>query len=216
MKYLSSLLCLALIANAHAGSSCGNTVLNQNISTVPQPGASLACSPGEPNFFTHAASYYRAFSLASFPAGFTVCSVDVGIESANAAGTGTTQALTVRIYASNGAAFPGGTRTIVGSTNLNLADTALSVLTVPITADVPAGTSQLVAEVFSPEGVAAGNQFYLGANSSGASGPSFIASPVCGATPTNVANIGFPNTHFIMTVAGTAGSGELILRNGFE
>ena len=95
---------------------------------------------------------------------YNITSVSFGIETANAAGTGTTQPINVRLYTQTTGTFPGGTRTQRATTTVNVADQANTVLDVPLVAVVPAGTTQLIMEVNSPDGQAAGHSFFIGSN----------------------------------------------------
>lgn len=187
---------------------CGTTVLTQSTSQSIVAG-SISCNNGTGHTDN---SYFRAFSLGAFPGGFDVCALQFGVE--QAAGAGGSQPVTVNIYASTGAAFPGGTRSLVGTVNATVTNQALTILEVPVTAAVPAG-AELVAEVFTPDGQAAGNLFFIGSNSAGQSGPGYIQAAGCGvASPTNLSAIGFPNMHIVMNVLGTptvAGSGNLTI-----
>ena len=75
-------------------------------------------------------------------------------------------------------------------------------LTVPIVATAPVG-STLVAEVMVPDGVSNMANFYIGANSSGQTSPSFRRSPDCdGAEPVDVADIGHASMHIVLEVTG--------------
>jgi hypothetical protein len=61
----------------------------------------------------------------------------------------------------------------------------------------------LAVEVFTPNGQAASNEFFIGSNASGQSGPSYIKAADCGlATIGDLAGIGFPNMHVVMSVLG--------------
>ncbi len=61
----------------------------------------------------------------------------------------------------------------------------------------------LAVEIFTPDGQAAGHSFFIGSNTAGQSGPSFIRAADCGvAEITNLAAIGFPSMHIVMTVSG--------------
>ncbi len=177
---------------------CGTAVLSQNPNNTPVAGNSVACSTAGIHTDN---GYFRAFDLGAFPQGFTSCAVEFGIEQADAGGAN--QPVTVRLYSSTGAAFPGGTRTEVGSATVNVTDQALSLLSVPLTATVPAG-AQLVAEVFTPDGTAGGNSFFIGSNTTAETGPSYIQAAGCGLTaPTPTAAIGFAGMHIILNVRGT-------------
>src|SRR5258706_2255193 len=87
------------------GFTCPATITQSSSQTITS-GNTLACNSGSPNFFHSDTRYWRAFKMTTFgvPAGnfYNITSVDFGIETANAAGTGTTQPVTVRLYANNG------------------------------------------------------------------------------------------------------------------
>src|SRR4029077_20074170 len=62
------------------------------------------------------------------------------------------------------------------------------IFNVPISVSVPAGTLELVMEVMNPDGVAAGNNFFIGSNTSAETGTSYLSSVPCGLpdpTPTD-------------------------------
>ncbi len=187
-------------AGGSPAGGCGTAVLTQNPNEVPTPANSVRCQTmaGIPTDN----SYFRAFNLGTFPQGFTACSIEVGVETADAPGVGTTQPLTVRIYSNTGGVFPAGTRTQVGTATVQMSDQTLTVFTVPVTATVPAG-AQLVAEVFSGEGAANGTNFFIGSNNTAETGPSYLQAAGCGITaPTPTSEIGFPNMHIILNVRG--------------
>lgn len=196
--FSGSALSPGTVADPVPSGGCGTATLSQNPNNTPTAGNSVACSQAG---IHRDNSYFRAFDLATFPQGFTSCAVEFGIEQAAAGGAD--QPVTVRVYSSTGAPFPGGTRTEVGTTTVNVANQTLSLFSVPLTATVPAG-AQLVAEVFTPDGVPAGNSFFIGSNTTAETGPSYLQAADCGLTaPTPTAAIGFPNMHIILNVRGT-------------
>lgn len=177
--------------------------VNQSSSNTPTAG-SVSCNSGG----LHADnSYWRAFNLAplALSGPFTVTNVSFGIESADAAGTGTTQPVTVNIYEQTAGTFPGGTRVLRGTQTFNVPDQALTVFTGALTtpAVIPAN-AVMVMEVFTPSGQVAGHRFFIGSNAAAQTGPSYLSAAACGiSTPTDVAAIGFPNMHIIMNASGT-------------
>ncbi len=186
------------------GVACGPFVLNQSTAQTVVAGSTISCNGGGPGFLHTDNSYFRAFSLGAFPTGFSACGVRLGVETANAAGVGTTQPLTVRIYSNTGGAFPAGTRTQVGTATVNVADQALTLLDVPVSGTVPAG-AELIAEVFTPSGQVDGHSLFVGSNAAGQSGPGYIQASSCGiGSPTSLATIGFPNVHLVLSVLGGA------------
>lgn len=145
-------------------------------------------------------SYWRVFTLSQ---SLNVTSVEIGIEQATA--TSGSQPVTVNIYENTGGVFPAGTRTIRGTANVNVSNQALTKLSIPITASLPSN-AQMVVEVFTPSGVASGNLFFMGSNSSGQSASSYLSAANCGfSTPVTFTSIGFPNVHLVMNVIGCEG-----------
>ena len=134
---------------------------------------------------------------------YNVTSVDIGIENAND-GAGAGQPVTIRLYQQTSGTFPGGTRVQIGTTTATVQDQTLTVLNIPITASVPAGTSQMVMEVFTPDGQVAMDHFIIGSNSLGQSDPGYISAAACGfPDPTDLTTLGFPNMHMVMNVNGS-------------
>ena len=77
-------------------------------------------------------------------------------------------------------------------------------VTTPLLATVPAGTSQLVMELFTPDGRGAGKLFFVGSNAAAETGPSYISAPACEiSTPTTTAALGSPEMHVVFNVIGT-------------
>lgn len=183
---------------APEGGSCGAITLTHSASQTITALNSVSCNNGG----LHANnSYFRAYDMSAFLTGFDVCAVNVGIETAS--GAGGTQPITVNIYANSGALFPGGTLTLVGTAAVSVADQALTVLSVPLTAGVPAGALELVVEVFTPDGQVAGNSFFIGSNNLGETGPSYIQAADCGiTTPVTTGAIQFPNMQIVLDVIG--------------
>ena len=146
-------------------------------------------------------------AAASGGAAYNVTSVSFGIETAT--GAGGTQPVTVRLYTTSNfpTGFP-GSLTLIGTAAVNVADQAATVLQVPLVALVPAGTNQLVMELFTPNGQTAGNTLFVGSNADPETGPSYLNAADCGiATPTTTAAIGFPNMHIVFNVNGACVGG---------
>ncbi|MEP7008717.1 MAG: hypothetical protein ABJC13_00185 [Acidobacteriota bacterium] len=192
----------------------GTTSITQstNASTITAAN-SVSCNGGAPGFFHTDNSYIRAFTLASFnpplnQTQFKVEGVTIGIEQANAAGTGTTQPITINIYSSTTNPPTNASLSAVLSTvTVNVPDQVGTLLTIPLTTQpvFTVATGILVVEVFTPSGQAAGHSFFIGSNTLGQSGGSFIKAASCGITEiTNLASIGFANMHIVMTVIGNS------------
>lgn len=183
--------------------ACGATVLSQTTSQSIVALNSVSCNSGG----LHADnSYFRAFDMSAYPTGFDVCEVQVGVE--EAVGAGGAQPITVNVYANSGTGFPAGTLTLLGTASPSVADQSLAIVTVPLAASVPAGTTQMVVEVFTPDGQTAGHSFFIGSNNLGESGPSYLAAAACGITvPTPTSAIGFANMQIVLNVSGDAVGG---------
>ena len=180
---------------------CPSTI-TQSVSQEIISGNSVACNNGTA---TAQNSYWRAFDMTTFTGGaqYDVTSVSFGIENASSGG-GMGQPVTVNLYTS-GEPFPAGARTLLATTGpLTVADQQLTVLEVPLLASVPAGTSELVMEVNSPDGRPDGNVFFIGSNPDGQTGASYLSAPTCGTTdPTDLTELGFPNMHIVFNVNGS-------------
>ncbi len=176
---------------------CGAITLTQSNAQTITPLNSVSCNAGGLHTDN---GYSRAFSIAAFPGGFDVCEVQFGIETAT--GAGGSQPVTVNVYSNAGGAYPAGTATLVGTANLTVADQMATILAVPLTASIPPGT-ELVAEVFTPNGQGAGHSFFIGSNAAGETGPSFLEAADCGVTtPTPTSAIGFAGMNIVMNVIG--------------
>ena len=183
--------------------------ITQSSSQAITPQNSVSCNNGSPTFYHFDTSYWRAFNMASVNGSqqYNVTSVSFGIDNAND-GADQGQPLTVRLYTNNGGAFPGGSRTQIATTTINLMDQSLTILNVPLIATVPAGTSELVMEVFTPNGLASHNSFTIGSNAAPQTGPSYASSTGCGnPTPTDTAAIGRPDMHIVFNIQGNCNSG---------
>ena len=185
------------------GTACGSITLTQSSSQAITALNSVSCNAGG----LHADnSYFRSFPLA---ADINVCEVQFGIETAT--GAGGTQPVTVNLYTGTGA-FPGtfpGSYTQIGTANISVPDQAATIFPASISALATAG-SNLVVEVFTPDGQTTGNSFFFGTNAAGESGPSYLQAATCGVnTPATTASIGFPNMQLVMNVIGNPGGPTL-------
>jgi hypothetical protein len=147
--------------------------------------------------------YFRQYDLNAFGIlqDFEVSSVDVGIE--NATGAIGSQPAVLNLYTLSGPMILANL-TPIHSEMVTVADQALAILNIPLTAPVvvPAG-SILVVELFTPEGQTDGNIFFIGSNPDGQTSTSYIVAADCGVPDiTDVAALGFPDMHIVMNVNG--------------
>ncbi|HEY2796368.1 MAG TPA: hypothetical protein VGK26_00640, partial [Thermoanaerobaculia bacterium] len=189
--------------------ACGPTDITESSTDTITALNSVSCNNG----VGHADnSYWRAFNLPDFgiTGDFDVCNVEIGVEQATAgAAQGGQQPITVNLYTSN-PAFPGGfpgSLTLIGTADVMVADQAMTLLNIPVTGTALAG-SQLVVEIFTPNGESVGNLFFIGSNADPETNPSYLSAPDCGvATPATTGSIGFPDMHIVMHVVGTEVTG---------
>jgi hypothetical protein len=169
-------------------------------------GNSVSCNAG--GLHTNN-SYIRAFDLGAFgiTTDFEIVQVEVGVEQAIGA-TGS-QPVTVNLYTWNPSdPFTFANFNSIGTANFDLTDQSLTVQAIPVSGTAPAG-STLVVELFTPNGQATNNSFFVGSNPDGQTAPSFLAAADCGVPePTDTAVIGFPGMQIVMNVSGTAGCNE--------
>jgi parallel beta-helix repeat protein len=185
--------------------------ITHSSSQVLEQGQTVGCIPQ--NTQTHNDNwYYRAFNMSTFGVAanedYNITSVDVGIDNSSAAaGQGTTQPMVVRLYAKIGPAFPSGypnMGTKIGEVNVDVPNQVLTVMSIPLVATVPAGTNELIMEVFTPSGVQANNLLMIGGNDNGQTGPSYLRAPACGSnTPVTTDSIGFPGAQYVLNVNGS-------------
>jgi len=182
------------------GGSCP-PVITESTSQAIVDGNSVACGAGAST--TH---YWRAFDMNTFTGGlqYDITSVEFGIELAQSA-TGTGQSVTVNLYTNSGTPFPNGTLSKIATSGLlNIPDQADAIFNLPITVSVPAGTLELVMEVVAPDGDPTNNFFFIGSNPDPETRTSYISADDCGTPdPVPVADIGFPDMHYVINVDGS-------------
>jgi hypothetical protein len=181
--------------------TCPNTITH-SLSQLIISGTSAYCGFGSNN----EGSFWRAFNMQTFTGGeqYNVTSISFGIEIASS-GSGAGQPVTVMLYANNGAPFPDGNwqNHMLIEQEINVADQSLTLLTVPLMATVPAGTLELVMQVFTPNGQATGDRFAIGSNPYGQTGPGYGACEIVQPTPIDLAIAGMPNMHIVFDVHGS-------------
>lgn len=173
-------------------------LITQSASQSIISGNSVACHSGSGHTDN---SYMRVFDLSgSFGINepIIITSIDFGIELA-AAGSGGMQSATINIYTLSGPLLFSNL-TLMASQVISVPDQTLSMMNVPISVVIPAG-SVLVVDIFTPDGQAAGNFLYVGSNNLGQTGPTYIAASLCGVPePITTAALGFPGMHFVLNV----------------
>ena len=148
----------------------------------------------------------RVFDLASmgYTGTFVVNGVEVAIEQATSGGG--SQPATLNLYSLSGP-LSLANLTLLATEAVTVADQFVpTVLNIPLTTalSLPPGTT-LVIEFFTPDGSANGDLIFVGSNPFGQTGDTYLAAADCGITePTSVADIGFPDMHWVMNVLTNA------------
>ncbi|MFD6140903.1 carboxypeptidase regulatory-like domain-containing protein [Promicromonospora sp. NPDC060271] len=149
--------------------------------------------------------FFRTFTLSDFgiDGDFEVSEVSFGVEQATA------QTLTVKLHTLEGA-LTFANLTQIGTADVTIPASTLTMISVPVTGEVPAG-STLVVEIVSANQQANGGVFYIGSNGAGQSAPSYLSAADCSLPePATTDSIGWPDMHIVMNVSGdTAGGGSM-------
>ncbi len=193
----------------------GQQALPENAVTITQStdavtitaGNSVACNNGVSHTDNY---YYRGFTLSAFnppltDVQFLVQQVTIGVEQATDS-TGAGQPLTVNLYdSSTNPPTNASLGAVISTQPVTVLAQSLTLLAIPLTTQpVLLNASDILAvEIFTPNGAAAGNSFFIGSNNLGQTGPSYLKAADCSVTEiTNTAALGFPGMHIVMTVSG--------------
>ncbi len=147
-------------------------------------------------------SWYRVFNLANLGITSTLTTekVTMGIELVDA--NGGNIPVDVKLHTLMGS-FVVANLTEIAATQVSLADQNLTVVDVPLVADIPVG-SILVAEVHVASLTNTGTGVVIGANNLGQTDQGYIRSPTCDFNePVTMAAINFPDSHIVLSVTGT-------------
>jgi hypothetical protein len=172
-----------------------------------ESGSGVACSGGG---LTTENSWLRLFDLDGdhgLLGTFAAESVDWGMETL----TGTLP-FVVNIYClDDGMPFLYSFMTLVGTGTTVVADEVLTFHNTTVSGSCDTATQSMAVELFGDDCGILGTctLYWIGANGLGQTAPSYIASLSCGiADPTDLAAIGFPNSHVVMKVNGNDGGGD--------
>ena len=174
--------------------------LTQTLDNTIVPGLGISCNAG--TLHTNN-SYWRVYDLATvYPnKSLDVSSIQIAIETANA--TSGSQSITVRLYYVDSGTFPTGTLSAaISTTNHVITNQTLTLVSLPVSI-ILQQNKQLVVEIFTPNGQALGNSFFLGGNSTTETSSGYLSAADCGVTvPTFFTTLGFPNYHPVINVIG--------------
>jgi hypothetical protein len=151
-------------------------------------------------------SFYRVFNLEALGVTGRVetSSVSVGIQSAESPNPD--QPMSVVLHTLAGNELELDRLSEIGRADIRVANQGAGILDVPLAASVEAG-SKLVVELHLPDAAGGGNLLFPGSNTASQTGPSYLRAPTAGCDlvePTDLADIGFPDMHIVVSVNGTA------------
>ncbi|MFZ1785937.1 MAG: reprolysin-like metallopeptidase [Ferruginibacter sp.] len=190
---------LLTVYDAIPGSGSTVSITHSSSNTITA-GNSVACNAGTTGQVN---SYWRAYNLNNFPTvtgNYTITSVRFGIEAI----LGGSVPITVNLYNQTGAAFPGGTRTLIKTQTYTLPVQSNTLYTATFTTPVTVpNTSTVIVEVTNAT-IVTGVRFFIGSNPAAETDISYLSSTACAInTPTPIATVGFPNMHMIIGLNGT-------------
>ena len=170
----------------------GPNSITQSLDLTLLETVSIGCRGGDD-------SYLRRFDLwrdHGIVNQLDVTSIDVGVEYAEGA------TVTVNLYT-----IPANqpliwaNLSLIGSATAPVADTTLSVVNLPVSGTVVQPAAEdLVVEIFAPDSTGLFS-FFIGANSLGQTGPTYLSAPICSAVePTDSAQLGYPDMHMLLVV----------------
>ncbi|MEO8461386.1 MAG: hypothetical protein ABI451_12720 [Dokdonella sp.] len=181
----------------------------QSASNTITGGNSVSCNSGAPNFYHLENGYFRRFDLdGNFAATglVNVTSVDFGVQKALAPSG--SQTVTVKLYAVDNNS-PNIWNVNIGSplatATISVPNQSLSIVHVPISTYINSRQSDLVVEIFTPDGIGPKNSFLIGSNAEPSINPaeasSYLRAAGCGITDaTTISSLTFPDVNIVMTV----------------
>jgi hypothetical protein len=183
--------------------------LTQSSSQDITPQNSVACieSDANGNPIEHREnSFYRVFALDALGVSgrLETSSVAVGVQSAQSPNPDQPMSVVLHTLAGNDLELDRLTE--IGRADIRVANQGAGIIEVPLAATVEA-ESKLVVELYLPDAAGGGNLLFPGSNTAAQTGPTYLRAPAAGCDlvePTDVAAIGFPDMHLVLSVSGTA------------
>ena len=164
-----------------------------------------------PTNYTKENNFYRVFSLAHYgvTGGFHVRKVAFGVYSAISGGVpANAQPAEILIYAYSGAddadTIDLSKLTKHGDALIQIPDTMMpATIDIPMVAELPMGTSNVVVQFHVDDGSAAKHQLMVGANQQGEAAPAYQLAPLCGQTsPVSFPAAGLSIFALLLSVTG--------------
>ncbi|WP_347372961.1 T9SS type A sorting domain-containing protein [Aequorivita sp. Q41] len=191
---------LALVAVMLTFAAQSQTILTQSADPVNVVDGGVACWDNVGLTYSEN-SFFRAYYLTDFGVNgdFAVSEVQYGQGSADDG-----KLINLNIYTADTDDLAVANLNLIASTtHTSSSADDLSLVTVPMTATIPAG-SIVVFEVNAPSsGTNTGETFFPGVNNAGEDDDSYLSAVDCAITePTTTSAIGFPDNQYLMNVVG--------------
>jgi hypothetical protein len=187
--------------------------LTHSVSQTIQVGNSEACGSTQSGY-TSQNSFWRVYDLDGdfgIFKPFTIDSLIFGVDNTNGIFN-----VSIRAYSLSGP-FITKNLTLISQTNVELDGASNGTF---ISVDLPnaiiAPDRDLVIEIDVPNGQSQPANFFPASNDLGQTDPSYLSAPGCGfPEPTDLASLGFPDMHLIMTVQGNTDSPTAVTLRDF-
>jgi hypothetical protein len=183
--------------------------LSQSTSQDITPENSVACVEQDANgnpIEHRENSFYRVFDLAEMGVAGRLETSSVAVAIQSAASPGADQPLSVVLHTLEGNDLEVDRLSAIGRADIRVANQGAGIIEVPLVATAEAG-SRLVVELHLPDAAGGGNLLFPGSNTAAQTGPTYLRAPTAGCDlvgPTDLAAIGFPDVHLVVSVSGTA------------
>ena len=195
-------LATALATSAHAQLQ---TLTQSNDNVTVTVGTGIACNWGAPNYENAGTEILRSYNLTGEGVGTDIAiqSIRFGIDEATS--TAGMQDVTVNIYRDPTPGHPAPRidlvllHTEVFSITDQVGTIFTATLSTPLTV-INNPAEDIVVEIAVDDGFASGEAFFVGANTSGETAPSYYGAPLCGQTePVAISTLGF-TSHYIVDI----------------
>jgi len=200
----------SLFADAGAADAAPVAVtLTQSSSQEITPQNSVACVQQDANgnpIEHRENSFYRVFNLEELGVSGRLETTSVGVAIQSAESPNPDQPMSVVLHTLAGNDLAVDRLSEIGRADIRVANQGAGLLDVPLAASAEAG-SRLVVEIFLPDAAGGGNLLFPGSNTASQAGPTYLRAPAAGCDlvePTDMADIGFPEVHLVVSVSGTA------------
>lgn len=192
---------LFLLSILFVGTINAQVTLTQSVDPVTVDDGGVACwDQGSGEYREN--SFFRAYNLADFGVvgDFEISSVEYGQGSASDG-----KIITLNIYTATSDDLSTATLTLIQSASHTSSATGdLALISVPLVATIPAGSTIAFEVMAGDSGTNTGETYFPGLNSGGENDDSYIKSASCNIDPPATAtSIGFPDNQYVMNVVGT-------------